>query len=185
MKIKENKKLAESLRNGNPQAFEEMFLVYWKPLLYYGINICQSLEDCEEAAQESFINLWEHKRRIVSICHAESLLFGRVKRKLIDIQRKKMAQKRWEDSVMVEEENGLSRERELDYQKVLSKVISYIDNLKPNLKSAIELTLYGLNGVEAAQICHTTGNAVNISVSRARKLLKDLLNSEEYNEYPL
>ncbi len=47
---------------GDRQAFQELILSHYKPLLNYGMRFCRDQDFIEDVIQDLFIYLWEHKQ---------------------------------------------------------------------------------------------------------------------------
>ena len=80
--------LIDKLKEGKPEAFEEIYNRYWKKLLQFAILKTDSIEISKEIVQELFINLWE-RRSELEISNLEYYLFAATKYKIIKELKKK------------------------------------------------------------------------------------------------
>ena len=52
--------LAERIRSGDPEAFEEFADAFGRRLLHYSLLICRQREDAEEVVQDTLLKLHDH-----------------------------------------------------------------------------------------------------------------------------
>ena len=59
MTHEQEQKWIDAARKGNPEAFEQLVLLYEKRVLALTTRMCRNAEDAEEAAQETFLAAWQ------------------------------------------------------------------------------------------------------------------------------
>jgi RNA polymerase sigma-70 factor (family 1) len=66
-----DKQLIISLRNGEADAFTEIYERYWNKLLVYTMRVIRQQPDAEDIVQELFVSIWR-RRDVLDIEHALS-----------------------------------------------------------------------------------------------------------------
>jgi len=59
-----DRKKLEKLKEGDHQAFEEVFVTYFRNVKYFIFSFIKSEKDSEELAQDVFLKIWENYRSI-------------------------------------------------------------------------------------------------------------------------
>ena len=59
MTNEQEQKWIDAARKGDPEAFEQLVLLYEKRVLALTTRMCRNAEDAEEAAQETFLAAWQ------------------------------------------------------------------------------------------------------------------------------
>ena len=54
------------LKSGDTAAFERVFQYYSRSMFYVAMGLVEDRQIAEDAVQESFINLWAHRDRIMT-----------------------------------------------------------------------------------------------------------------------
>jgi len=83
------KVLISKLKNGDYQAFSDLFTAYYKDLVIFASRITHDLNNAEEIVQDSFVKLWEEHEFININLSFKSYLLKTVQNKCIDWYRHK------------------------------------------------------------------------------------------------
>jgi RNA polymerase sigma-70 factor (family 1) len=88
--------LLHQLANGNVDAYEKIFKLYWKPLYQIAYSKLGSKSDAEEVIQTLFSTLWENRETLV-IDNLGAYLHRAVRNRVLNVIRAKITeQKFWE-----------------------------------------------------------------------------------------
>ncbi len=136
-------------------------------------NLNKDVETARDIVQNCFEALW-NKRADVSTDKAKSYLFQVAHNQVIDVYRKSGRMLYVEDY----HENVISDTPSTnDYKEIMHKVLAQLPTLQ---RSMVLLKDYeGYSYAEIAKITNVTEGQVKINLFRARKKLKDLLNSSK------
>ncbi len=77
--------LLDLLREGNDEAFTEIFKRYWKPVLTVAANKTGDLDEAEDIVQDLFISLWKRRRDLQLTSSLGSYLAVSVKYKVLKV----------------------------------------------------------------------------------------------------
>ncbi|MBN2485995.1 MAG: RNA polymerase sigma-70 factor [Bacteroidales bacterium] len=82
---KENQlNLTEKLKNGDKNAFNDIFAAYWKEFYLFALKATNSPSEAEDLVQDSFIDLWIKREQIAICTSVKQYIFGIIKNKLYD-----------------------------------------------------------------------------------------------------
>jgi len=151
-----------------------------RKLYGYAFRILQNQEGAEDAVQEIFIKLWKMKERLVEYRSIDALAITMTKNFCIDQLRR--------DKNFIREENrredhhyiaSLSPHEQMELSETNEILHRIIDHLPDGYKDVIRLR--DIEGVPYEEIAEKTGQNINtlrVTLSRARKLIRD-----EYNKF--
>lgn len=74
--------LWDAFRNGDYQAFQDIYKIYFEELFSYGLKVCHRPEQVEDAIQDLFLDLWKYKSSLSSTTSIKFYLFGSLRRKI-------------------------------------------------------------------------------------------------------
>jgi len=146
----------------------------------YAFRILRNQEEAEDAVQEIFIKLWKMKDRLAEYNSIDALAITMTKNYCIDQIRK--------DKNILHEENrredhhyitSISPHEQMELSETNEILYRIIDHLPDGYKDVIRLR--EMEGVPYEEIAEKTGQNINtlrVTLSRARKLIRD-----EYNKY--
>lgn len=69
------KEILHSLKEGNHQAFENIFVAYFNKVKYFIEKIIRSGDDAEDLAQDIFVRLWNNREKIDTEKSFDAYLF--------------------------------------------------------------------------------------------------------------
>lgn len=124
--------LIQRFKEGDGDAFQEIYEKYVPELLNYATLKLSSLEESRDMIQDIFLNFYERRSKIKLECSIRSYLFGALRHKIIDhIRRNK--QKQYYANMLLSfsnksEENTFKNLVYKDLNTVLNKGISCLPN---------------------------------------------------------
>ena len=62
-------------RNDDQQAYRELFVIFYNPLLHFARSFLSSKEQAEEAVSDVFIHIWEKRRRLETVSNLKVYLY--------------------------------------------------------------------------------------------------------------
>ena len=67
--------IVASLKDGQPQALDELFNQYYRALVYFALRIIKNHEEAEDIVIESFSKLWNNRERMESLQNIKGFLY--------------------------------------------------------------------------------------------------------------
>lgn len=163
MNSDEEKRVGE-IRNGNEEAFEELFFEYYSSLCRYAFKILKSKDLASDAVQEVFLKIWR-RRASWDIYHSLRVyLYHAVRNKALDLLERKNRQqnitKRLSDQVL----NSLTKKKiyQQETYKESDEVLELVDTIWNIVEDMSErrktvFTLYRRNGLSYKEIAKVMG----------------------------
>jgi RNA polymerase sigma-70 factor (family 1) len=170
---KEDTLLLERLKQGNVEAFEEIFRKYWHSLYLKARSKTMSHDEAEEIVQSIFSALWE-KRAIILITHLPYYLQTAVKNRVIDrIREHAMRQKYWEQYARFIPGQRPVTEEALTFNELNGAVQAAIDHLPERSRKVFRLSrLEGRSNAEIAQLLQLSEKAIEYHITRSMRTLR-------------
>jgi RNA polymerase sigma-70 factor (ECF subfamily) len=168
----------ERIKSGDAEALGLLLQEAWAPLVSYLHTFLDSVEEAEDAAQEAFVRLWEHRDRWET-GSARALVFRIGRNAAMDLRRRTEVRRRWK--LLRRNDPTLSPptpEEELEGSEFLRRFRAAVENLPPRRREVFELIrLRGLSHSEAAQVLEisyqTVANHLRLAMQELRPLLPD------------
>ncbi|GAB3252015.1 RNA polymerase sigma-70 factor [Larkinella harenae] len=172
------KEIARRLKTGDEAAFEEIFYRYYKHLYAIGIKFLKNADLAEDAVQEIFLKLWDHREMLNEAYAIKNFLSISMKNHVLNVIRDHH-QDIWEYlSYEVEEHRGEDTTSNMfqwqEYGEILEKGMQ---GLTPQREKVFRLRVFnGLNNEEVASQLSVSVNTVKVQFSQATKFIKEYLN---------
>jgi RNA polymerase sigma-70 factor (ECF subfamily) len=180
--------LADSMRHGDPRAFETLLRTYGPRLLSTARRILMNDEDAREAVQEAFINAYRARERF----HGEARLSTWLHRITVNAALTKLRTRRRRSEESIEDllprflPTGQHTEVfqswqepadvTLERKETAEAVRRAIGRLPETYRTVLMLRdIEGMTNQEVAEILEITPNAVKIRLHRARMALRTLI----------
>jgi len=143
-------------------------------LLAYAARMLNNAEDAEDIVQEVFLKLWFMRSELYRYNSVAALSYMITKN--LTLNHIKAAHRKREKRLeIITPKEGPPPDLQLQEKESLRNVMSIIDNL-PGLQQAV-IKMRHLEGLEIGEIAQLTGStpeAIRMSLSRARKRIKEL-----------
>lgn len=172
------KEIALRLKAGDEKAFEEVFYRYYKHLYAIGIKFLKNPDLAEDAVQDIFLKLWDHRQTLNETYAIKNFLSIAMKNHVLNVVRDNHLAI-WEYiSCEMEERIGEDSTTEMlqlkEYGAILEKGIK---ELTPQREKVFRLRVFsGLNNEEVARQLSVSVNTVKVQFSQATKFIKEYLN---------
>lgn len=168
----ENKAFIEALRNGDMDAFENLYKLYFKALCAFSTQYVPLIES-EEIVQDTMMWVWEKRSCLIDDLNLKSLLFTIVKNKSLNRIAHTEIKRKVHQEIIDKFDQEFSNpdfylENELFeiYEKALSK-------LPPEFRECYELNRnHQMIHKEIAEKLNVSPQTVNYRISQALKILR-------------
>lgn len=165
----------QRLRGGDEQVYLEFYHRYNKRLYSFAFQYLKSHELAEDAVQDTFIKLWEHRQKITS--SIKGFLFRSIRNHVLNMIRNN--KRRTLKKIKFEYHKKLSSNRTeevilySEYQRILA---NGLDKLPAGKREIFDLkTVHGLSNDAIASKLDITINTVKSQYYQASKFIKEYL----------
>ncbi len=160
--------------------FSDLVRQLSRKLYGYAFRILSNQEEAEDAVQEVFIKLWQMREKLDEYHSIDALATTMTKNYCIDQIRKRkrsyLEELKNQEYSHINSSSPFERQENLEDYEIIHKLI---DRLPEAQKQVIKFReLEGLSYEEIAQKTGQNINALRVTISRARKIIRD-----EYNKY--
>jgi len=168
----------EQIRSGDSKALGLLLGETWAPLVRYLLTFLDSVEAAEDAAQEAFVRLWEHRDRWES-GSARAVVFRIGRNVALDLRRRADVRRRWRrDRRYDPTSSPPTPEEVLTGRDLLLSFHEALESLPPRRREVFELIrLRGLSHREAAEVLEvsyrTVVNHLRLAMEDLRRQLSD------------
>lgn len=171
----EDKDLLQRLKEGQEQAFVEIYHLYHKRLFSFAIKYLKSRELAQDAVQAAFIKLWENRQKIES--SVRGFLFTTARNHILNMIRNDHL--RILKKVQLEQQKVMPRNETeevilySEYQRILNEGLA---ELPPGKREIFELkTTGGLTNPEIAEKLGISINTVKSQFYEASRFIREYL----------
>lgn len=162
------------LREGNHQAYEELYFRYRKPLLLFTLRKV-NMADAENLNQDLWVSLWERRDVIHVKGTVLTYLFTAMRNRIIDHMAKSMHAERYLESIKSMEFNNNNESADFVYrEKAFRASIEQIaSEYCPKSSTILRLRMEGYNNHEIAQKLNLSEKTIRNRHSSILKYLRD------------
>ncbi len=86
--------LVRRLKKGDEHAFDQVLRMYWSAFLRFAIRILGDRDRAEDVVQESFVRLWNHRKRWLRKDTLRPVLYRIVRNRALDEERRRRSSRR-------------------------------------------------------------------------------------------
>jgi len=170
-KLSDDKELLLRLKNGDKNAFEEIFKKYYSSMVFFALNYLNDKDLSESIIQEVFVKLWE-KRSLLEIRSLKGYLVVTVRNRCHNELKRQGVIRNYAKRKDLNDEEW----PEFSEQEYLKKIYSVIEELPPARKKILKLKLLdGLKYKEIAQKLSISPKTVEVQMGKALKYLRERL----------
>jgi RNA polymerase sigma-70 factor (ECF subfamily) len=169
----------ERIRSGDPEALGLFLKETWGPLVRYLLGFLDSVAEAEDAAQEAFVRLWEHRDRWAS-GSARAVVFRLGRNVALDARRRSEVRRRWWRRRRHEPTPApATPEDDLADTELRQRFREALEGLPPRRREVFELVRFrGLSYRDVAEVLEiserTVANHLRLAAGDLRRLLSDL-----------
>jgi RNA polymerase sigma-70 factor (ECF subfamily) len=147
----------ERLKASDEDAFRALVREQWPPLVHYLTTLAARPEAAEDAAQEAFVRLWEHRERWQGAT-ARGLLFHIGRNVVLDQRRRAGVRERLRAEVALRGPPASDPAGDAESAEVGARILAAVARLPLRRREVFELVrLHGLSYREAAQALDISG----------------------------
>ncbi len=168
-----------ALKEGDLQAFNELFDRYGKRLYNFSIGYLKSVENAEEIVQEVFMKIWDNRLELSAQKSIESYLFTIARNGILNTIRKSKSEQAYLNYVKINPEKNVLLDEELNFNELKKAYHEAIEQLSPRRKEIFLLSReQALSNAEIAEkmsiSVKTVENQMTTAISEIRRNLRSL-----------
>lgn len=162
--------------------FNDLVIQFSRKLYGYAFRILRNQEDAEDAVQEVFIKLWKMKDKLYEYNSIDALAITMTKNYCIDQIRKQkhFIKEEYNGQINIFEPSPQAQMESKESGDILNNII---DNMPGQYAELVRLR--EIDGLSYEEISLKTGskiNSIRVSISRARKYIRDEYNKFQYEQ---
>jgi len=180
MHTEADKDLVRLLKNGNIDAFDELFSKYSRRIYFFAISFLKNKEDSEGIVQETFFRIWKNRKKIDEYCSFRSFLFSISYNLIMDHFRKKLKEKEYCDFLKSRIQiKDFSTDKEIDFHNLNEHYQELIQQLPERRRQIYMMARFeGCSSKEIARRLKISVNTVENQMTAALKFLRKKLGQE-------
>lgn len=167
----------------NLEDFKKQVLPLKNKLFRFANRLLENREEAEDMVQEVFIKLWNRRDKLDEYRSVEALAMVTTRNLCLDkLKRRKITIERMEN--LKDEMTDSQQDQKTDLSDIVHKIHQIIQTLPEQQRSVIQLRdIEGYDFEEIAELLDMNENAVRVSLSRARKKIRESLTVSKIYEY--
>jgi RNA polymerase sigma-70 factor (family 1) len=168
--------LIQILKNGEEQAFTELYNRYWKKLFTAAANKLQHLEEAEDIVQQVFVSIWNRREELEIHSSVSSYLAVAVKYRVLKHLNSRFKHKHFSDiaaeEVIIELADDSTQEW-LEYNEVNRRLQQVIDALPEKCRLVYEMSrIEGRSHKEIAATMDLSEKTIEWYITKALKSIR-------------
>ena len=174
----------------NEQEFIKLIEEKMDAFYHFALRMCHNREDAEDIVQEAMLKLWKNRDRMNKKQNVMSYIFTTIKNVYLDKEKSKKSKKKLYDSISYRIEKRVEFDKKdfrvlvdedrfaykIDMSDEVNIIDSIINTLPENMKMVVQFRdIEGYSTKETAELLNMNIASVKMSLSRARKLIRQTL----------
>ena len=119
------KKIVESLKKGDFEAFDRLFWCYNQRLYHFALSILKNNEDARDVVQEVFLRVWKNRENLEEQSSLQSFLFTISYNIIVDTMRKKVSDRNFRDYL---QKNAIGKESQVEKEVEFNELRTIYNN---------------------------------------------------------
>lgn len=173
-------RLMKAFRNGNKNAFEEIYNMHYRRLFYFVRKITGNQEEAKDITSETFVKLWRFRERFDTLQNIKAFLYITARNASFDYLRyaKRVAGETRDYCYTVSWEDEQSFEREMIETEVLELIYEEIENLPGKCQKVFKMSYVDrLKNEDIANQLQITLQTVKNHKTRALNIIRRAIKS--------
>ncbi|MDH6304807.1 RNA polymerase sigma-70 factor (ECF subfamily) [Parabacteroides sp. PF5-5] len=169
-----NELLIRLLKEGNEQAFENVYKEYYRGLCAFASQYVDDTSECEEIVQDVMMWLWENRLSLVPEMSVKSLLFTIVKNKCLNSISHKQIKQRVHESLFLKFEEQFEDPDLYIESEMMACLDKAIQNLPTDYREAFTLNRFeNMTYNEIAERMDVSSKTIAYRIGQALKILRE------------
>lgn len=167
----------QSLRDGNPLVFEEVFRLHYESLCRYAVSILKKQDEAEDLVQQVFVNFWENREKTIISDSVKGYFFRSVHNKCLNaIKHHKVRAAYADHSSFFDTHYHLEVEENLQAEELQGRIDDAIESLPPECQRVFKMSRVDqLRHKEIAEKLSISVKTVENQIGKALKIMRTSL----------
>lgn len=167
------KKLLNAVRTGDSAAFNAIYHLYRQKIHGYAYHFTRNHEEAEELTQDTFVKVWENRKKIDAEKNFEAFLYTLIKNNFLGALRKKAREKSYQNENCKNEQSFNAIEEQLDVKESKRIAEEAIEQLSPQVKKIYLLSRNDHHThEEISQLMGISKNTVNNHLKKSLGIMR-------------
>ncbi|MEQ8416894.1 MAG: sigma-70 family RNA polymerase sigma factor [Imperialibacter sp.] len=171
--------LTEAIKNGNKEAFEELYRSYFQRVYFFAIKICKSKEIAEEITQDTFITIWNKRNTLDLSLSLEGLIY-KIARDFSFKQLQKVARIHTIEATLKSSISDLdnSTQDEITFRECLKNIEAVMDKLPEKRKEIFQRRIMEQQSIKMiSEKMGISENTTKTQLLKATRFVREQLGS--------
>ena len=164
----------EQINGKHIAAFRELFRVFYRYLVLYGMRYVRQQEVAEDIVQEVFVAIWEGDKAYNSYHGFRAFLYDSVKNKSLNYLKHQEVERRYTE-IMMQEQEEEDEDYRLMREELYRELHRVVDELPDRCRTVFELHLQGKKNEEIASLLELSVETVKTQKKKAMHFLRERL----------
>lgn len=162
------------LKEGDEQAFENVYREYYKGLCAFASQYISDIEECEEIVQDVMMWLWENRASLHPEMSVKSLLFTIVKNKCLNSITHTQIKQRVHEQLYATFEQQFEDPDLYQEGELMTRLDKAIQDLPEDYRVAFTMNRFeNYTYAEIAEKMHVSPKTIAYRISQALKILRE------------
>ena len=174
-----HKNTAQKIKNGDINAFEQVFRELYSPLAGYANKIINDNDKAEEIVQEVFYVIWKNRESLTISSSIKSYLYKSVQNSCLQTIQHELVKEKYKSYIInVNENRQLGPDTEIEVQEIKNEINRTLADLPERCRDIFNMNRFeGLKYREIADRLMISQKTVEANISKALKHLRKNLKS--------
>ncbi|WP_316818528.1 RNA polymerase sigma-70 factor [Pedobacter nyackensis] len=177
-------RLLQELSEGNPKAFESLYLQY-RTIIYGSVfKLVKSHEFTQDIVQDVLLKIWQNRNKLASLKNFKSYLFTITQNTVYDHFRKVASNQNKIEKVLeiIAEQSANDIEETIFYHELQNQLGEILAIMPEKCRQVFILCkLEGKSYNEVAQLLNISNATINNHIVKATRIIKENWSSTEYH----
>lgn len=170
----DEKKLLILLKQGDREAFRQLYQQYWEQVYNFGRLYLNTKDAAEEVVQDVFLKVWDSRALIREDDHFKGLLFIITRNLIFNQSRRNLNEDFYKLTVIAAMESSYDIEEEIEAKDLKEYIDILIRELPPRRREIFNLSRKGQKSCrEIADLLNISERTVKNQISEALKYLRN------------
>ncbi len=180
MKRREQEKIAKELwskvQKHNLNAFEELYNLYKIQIFNFCYSILKSKTDCQEILQDTFLKLWQSRKKFDEVQTVNGLIYRIAKNLTLNKIRRKSGQPKYFEIIQEDDLTLNQTENDVLFHEMREILDTAIEALPPMRQKIFRLSReHGLTNEEIGDQLNISVNTVKTQLRKALSFLRNYM----------